>query len=687
MLNFFRKYQKGFFIVVTFFIAVSFCFFGTYGAFSGDDKVPDREIGHLVDGSVLKEQRLQSLVRLLQNGAEEGGQYTNLLSDSMVHKELILSGLGQILAEHHFDEFKDELAARWKRAKNYTPYVHPYNRAISAKNLWSQFCPKMLGLLDELKKAPAEFSKEQLLLLFEFYAAQAQFPPSYLHQMLYYQQGEQTRPDPGLPQANVALFGFQSVSDWFGDKFVEETGKLILNCACIAREEGYKVTKEEAQVDLFSNVYRGLKSYGQEKNLTSEEAQKYYGHQLRSIGLDENQATALWREVLLFRRLFNEVGNAVFVDSLAYNQFKNFAKPSHKICRYALPKSLQFENFREMIKFQRYLEIVAADDFVDLPKQLRSAEEIMDAHPELAYKEFEIEVASITKQDAAAQISLKETWKWEGQNFDQLKKEFPSLALCKSDKMEDRMEALDKLDEVTRFKVDQLARLAIVEADPAQIDAVLASTAAEKTKVKVVLGKGESPFSGERFLALLETEDPALSHYSVDGETFYAIKVLEKGKGWNLLSFEEADMDQVLDQFLKTAYPSLKIKEPFDEAKDQVAAKLYADLLKSIASHTKINQLDDYAKHRFDGYLKEMRALAMNKENVQAGMWPLDVREATSAETSLAIGEFSPVQNGQFMQLLEIVESSATDSELASVKEHLKRDAEQELMRKLLKRL
>ncbi len=680
MLSFFRKYQKGFFFVVTFFIVISFVFFGTYGAFTKGEELPDREIGRLVDGSALKEQKLYALMRLLQYGAEEGGHNVNLLSDSMVHRDLILSGLGEMIAEHHFDEIKEELSARWKRAKHYSPYVHPYNSAISAKNIWSQYCPKLLVLLEELKKAPEEFSKEQLPLLFELYVAQADFPPPLLHQMLYYQQGQQTRPDPGLPQANVALFGFDSVSDWFGEKFVEEVGKLVLNCACIAREEGYKVSKEEAKIDLYSNVYRGLKAYSQGNTPTNEEAQKVFSQQIRMIGLDENQATNLWREVLHFRRMLGEVGNAVFVDSLAYNQFKSFAKPAQRICRYSLPQNLQFANFREMIKFQRYLEIVAVGDFVDLPKSLRKAEEVMNSHPELVYKEFELEVATATKDDAAAQVSLKETWKWEGENFDLLRKEFPSIVNCKSEEFEARMNALDKLDEVTRFKVDQFARGAIVEADGSRIDEALKHARGETKNVKVALGKLDNFFSGQHFLALLEVEDPALARFSVDGEVFYSIRVLEKGKGWKLFSFEEADMDRLLDKFLLTAYK---------ETSDQVAAKMYADVLKSI--DIKTNQLDEYAKHRFDRYLTSMRKLAIENpaafEQAQDGMWALVVREETVNEPTLAVGEFSPVKDGQFFKLLEIVENSATDSEIASVKEHLKRDAEQELMRKLLKRL
>jgi len=689
MLSFFRKYQKGLFIVVTFFIVVSFVFFGTYGAFTKEESLPDREIGHLVDGSVLKEQKLHGLVRLLQYGLEEGGQNVNFLSDSLVHRELILSGLGQVVAEHYFDELEEELAARWKRAKHFSPYVHPYNSAISAKNIWAQFSPQILTLLDKLKMAPEEFSKEQLPLLFEFYAAQAEFPPSMLQQMLYYQQGQQTRPDPGILHGNFSLFGFQSIGEWFGEKFVEEVATLILNCACIAREEGYKVGKDEAQIDLYSNVYRGLKTYNQGKTPSNEEAQKLYSQQIRMIGLNENQANGLWREVLYFRRMFNEVGNAVFVDSLAYNQFKSFAKPAHRVVAYTLPASLQFPSFREMIKFQRYLEIVGADSAPDLPKNFKKTEAIMNQYPELAYKEFELEVATASREDAAARVGLKQMWQWQGENFDLLRKKFSGIPQCKSENFEARMEALDKLDKMLRFKVDHFARLAIVEKDPTLIEDALASAPLNKQSVQVALGDLGTPFSGEHFLALLESDDPSLKSYSVDDETFYSIQVLDKGKGWNLFAFQQAPMDKILDDFLLAAYPSLKIQEPFEEVKDQVAAKVYADILKPIEIQT--DNLDDYAAHRFDRYLEQMRTLAIKDraafEEAQTGMWPLAVREEVVDEVNLAIGDFSTVKEGEFIEMVEVMENSATDSEIASLKEHLKRDAEQELMRKLLKRM
>ena len=66
--------------------------------------------------------------------------------------------------------------------------------------------------------------------------------------------------DPGLPRANMALFGFQSVEDWFGVKFLDLTAEFVLNAGILAEQEGYLVTVQEAHVELFSNAYRGMKA-------------------------------------------------------------------------------------------------------------------------------------------------------------------------------------------------------------------------------------------------------------------------------------------------------------------------------------------------------------------------------------------------------------------------------------------
>jgi hypothetical protein len=51
------------------------------------------------------------------------------------------------------------------------------------------------------------------------------------------------------------------------------------------------------------------------------------------------------------------------------------------------------------------------------------------------------------------------------------------------------------------------------------------------------------------------------------------------------------------------------------------------------------------------------------------------------------VGEFSPVENRQFYQFLAKEQASASEEEIAQAKQHLKADAQQKFMRKLLTRI
>lgn len=685
MLSFFRKYQKYFLAVVTFFIAISFAFFGTGRSMGGKEERPNREIGKLVDGSKLMEQDLYSLIRLTQNGLEEGGRTVNLLSDSMIHRDIMLTGLGEILALHHFELLAEDLKDKWKRAKHFIPYVHPYAPHISAQNTWAQFAPEINDLLIELKAAPEEFTQEQLPLLFKLYQAQANFPPHLLHQMLYYSQsqgGDQVRPDPSLPSLNVALFGYQSIEEWFGPQFMEEVGKFIMNASLLAKQEGYKVSFDEAHVELLSNVYRGLKLYMQGKAPSSEEVQSHFVRQVRSIGLDEKSAIGLWQNVMHFRRFFHEVGESVFLDRLPFHQFKNFAKASNKVCRYELPQAFQFSDFDEMLKFQRYIEVTAKGDFLGLPTEFLSAEEVKKEHPELVYKPIEVDRKTVTKLEVAARISLKDTWEWEAEHYPQLQEQFPFLTQA-AETVEECLAALDSLNQANRFRVDQFARRTLVEAHPERIEEALCVAPSVQETLKL----GEA----EPLLSLLEKRDPSLACFTKDGETFSSYEVLKNDAPWQLMSFEEANragiLDQMLDTLLETAYEELHFTEPFEEIREQIALKVYEDLFSHIAAHAseKIQGYDDYARHRFDPVLEEAREKVVLGEEVSL----LEKREDYLSDQGLLleVGEFSEIQEGSFFQLLEREESPVSDGEVAQAKEILKRDAMQELMKTLLNKM
>lgn len=619
MLNFFRKHQKIFFIFVSFFIILSFSFFGTFSTFMDKEEVSNKEMGRIIDGSMLKERELLSLMGMLKGGIEEGVSFPNLLSDSFLHKEVILSGLGEVFARQYFSDLKPDLEIRWKQMKQYHPYMHPHASYINATAIWSQFAPEINTLLQQLQEAPGELSEDHLSLIFALYHAQAKFPPHMLYQMLYYQQRQNNQIpfDPALNHLNPALFGFQSIEDWFGPKFIELIAQGIINTACLAKTQGYIVTKEQARVSLMRNVYKGLEMY-QGKKPKIEDVQNQYAKQISHLGLEENQAITLWQKVLSFQCLLEEIGEAAFVDSLALNQFASFADSKWKVRLFSLPKNLQFQDFRTLLKFQCYLEAVAnldAKDLLCMPNTFKNIESIANAYPQLVCKSFEVEMASLDPQEISQKISLKRTWEWEKneENFELLQKQFPILATKNVTSDETRLTVLDQLDPHIRLKIDQFARKFILTKDPQWVKKALSTAEFKKQNLKVRLKKSDkTPFSGEVFLQMIEEENPLLQEFSVK-DIVYSLRVLSKGEKVEVVTFaealEEGALDVLLDERLKRTYEELKLDTPFEESQDEISRITFCELLSSLEKSMgkTCENLDTYVQGRFYEYLKQVR--------------------------------------------------------------------------------
>jgi hypothetical protein len=67
MLQFLRKHQRYFFIVITATIVVSFSFFGTYSSMGQHEAAPDREISQGLCGKPMMQQELAALCRLIES--------------------------------------------------------------------------------------------------------------------------------------------------------------------------------------------------------------------------------------------------------------------------------------------------------------------------------------------------------------------------------------------------------------------------------------------------------------------------------------------------------------------------------------------------------------------------------------------------------------------------------------------
>ena len=320
---------------------------------------------------------------------------------------------------------------------------------------------------------------------------------------------------------------------------------------------------------------------------------------------------------------------------------------------YQLPQELQFEDFRSMLKFQLYLELIAADasllrNDLYMPKQLAALEQIEKRAPELIERPLDVRWRSISKEELCRDLSVKETWLWETDDahWALLQKNFSELAQEKAGTTQQRLAALGKLNEKQRHRVDQFARRQMIEGQSERIQLALNAAPVKTSAIGLKTKGGVLPFPGIKesaeLVALLEgaslsTEDSnvasaSLNYYSPDGENFYSIQVLKREGFKKVLTFAEASkdgtLDALLDKRLEESYPEIRRKnsscfqqtngqwKPFKEVKDQIGKYLFADLLKSIESNYRIHYgllpgyegelpLNFYSNARMLPYMKE----------------------------------------------------------------------------------
>lgn len=541
MLQFFRKHQKFFFLFVTIIIITSFAFFGTYQAFAPSKSTADEVAFVAIDGKKIKKFHFHHLLALLAE--EDAG---NFLNDGIVSQDFLKTHLAETLFINYQEKFTQELVEKHGREKSFQPYAHPQAPSLSAESVWKLFAPNLVGHLKQLKSA-LPGTVEAFRAKVALYLDEQQFPPHMLAQILRYQEREYEGlyPDSRLERKDgVALFGYHNLNDWFGPKYMECLAQVVINGAAVARERGLKVTRHEAVADLVHRSESAFEMHKQQLPPQISNSRMLLGYVLRDRGLDEETLISIWQEVLLFRRLMDDVGSSVVVDALAMKDFYSQAHEKITVEIYQLPQEFRFQKEEELALFEAYLKAVQPErkNNASFPESFDSIAGIEKRAPDLIATPYVLEIAKVSKKDLEGKISVKETWGWENdpKNWKQLQEKFPRLK-AKAD--------LEALDRKTRGEVDQFARNQIISAHPEWIDALLADTKKEEKKILLYKSKKELIAGIKRpndLKAAIEKED-CLPKYTQDEENYFAIVVKERGAK-EVLGFEMAREADLLEK-------------------------------------------------------------------------------------------------------------------------------------------
>ncbi len=657
MLTFLRKYQKTLFAVVAVMTTASFLFFGSYGVMQPPTRATDFPIGKTIDGKTVTSQKMQLLIRFLNTSPNEKHLLEkritpNLLNDGVIQKDFLETGFATMLAEKYFEFLKGDFEKKWEKAKAYRPYAHPTAPFLTAKNLWGHFYPTLSAHYQELLDKK-ELDVEVFSLLCSLYLDQMQFPPDVMRQILHYQQSQFSwlPPDPALERADLSLFGFSTMEEWLGRRFLSLAAETILQAAADASKKGFKVGLEEARSSLKANLQGGLVKMGQ-KEFSPQELEELYHRQIGELHWNEEEVVETWQKILLFRKMFQDFGQNLFVDTATLEKTASYASEAISVDFFRLPPELEQVNFRDLLKLQVYLDAVTPSSnrktkivSLGLPMVFSSPQEVEKKSPELVEARCEVEIQEVVLSTLSENISLKETCAWEMQeeHWSALKTAFPILQTLSAVTQEDWHEALEKLEIGARAQIDAFAKKSIVQSHPEWLEEAFTRAEKRPATLGLRLQGGNLPFQGavdreELFERLKNTSVGSTFAYTADQEHHYRITIVSSPKTPEILTFRQVKsdgtLDLLLDRYLAQVYPEIRKKhpalfaqkeggfKPLKEVQDLVGAEAYAEVLQRIEETSKQHgvtwpdqrekSLDLFAKYRFFEHMQEARSALSN---------------------------------------------------------------------------
>lgn len=623
MLEFFRTYQRYFFVFVTIVIVTSFVFFGTFSVLEPEQKREDRRVGYAVDGSSLMLSEVRALSRFIASDQDDvfirhRKEIPNLCNDGVVRNDFLQSGLADLLVAAYFEPLKADLASRYERVKRFVPYAHPSLPFINVEAVWDRLVPAMRSELLAVKQE-SEISSASFSKLSRLYQHQSHFNPEALRRILLMQHRQISgqEADLALQSADLSLFGFHSLVDWFGHQFLDVVAEFILNAAAAAEKNGYQVTLEEAKGDLLRNFQLAMKKLSESQAAPSLSWQQH----LHSLGFDEKNAASTWRKVLLFRRYFQGISQASFVDRLPCREFGAYTNETAVIHLYQWPAALRLKTLQDLIEFQTYLSLVAppTKDPLALPATYFSLEEVKANCPDLVHTTFRAQVSEISLLEVALRAPVQAVWDWQldEANWQTLINEFAFLP-CRSSRKE-RFETLEKLSSDQRAKVDTFSRLRLLDCHPEWIDEALTSTQAEEKILFLSSNRSSLPrikqprhLESLLFLAVKGDEEASktlLRYQDHHGTSLYCIKEVELVEIEHILTFCEARrlslLAEISDQWLQKEYLKIRGKssdkfqssqggwKPFFEVKDEIARSVFFNVFEPLENLAKAQSKED----------------------------------------------------------------------------------------------
>lgn len=631
MLQWMSRYQKVIFPVVTVIVIGSFVFFGTHSAMRDQGRSLDRKLGTAIDGTMMYQKEIDMISRFIETDVAdkdlaERRYFANRLNDGFIRNDMLKSGIGPILYGHYVELLRGEVEPKRTQYIRYRPYQHPIFPTVSVQALWNQSMPKLASDFEAFKSHAKVLDRQFFESLADLYLDQTHLTPSRVRQLIQNKEliaSRGTHRDPSLETTDLAIFGARKYSEWFGRHALELTAQFIHNAAIYAKVQGYSVSASEAKASLLSNAMRALKGEMLDRQPTIDDAEQLMSSTLHILGLSESDAIRIWQKILLTRRMFDDVGEGVLLDTLMYEEFNNQAMKEYDVTTYSLPSTMKWEGVDDMLEHEIYLSIVGKERSspLDLPFSYYTPEELLETNPSLVQRRYALEVRCATQNSIIRNLSLKKrsAWQVEDGNWKELASTFPFMEKYRDARGGAREDALTSLTKQQRAELDLFAAKELLKKHPEWLKDGLNQVKAEKREVVLTFGGRVKGFSamtdGKALMALLDQEQESVV-ISAENNDLYELRVLERSD-LEIVPFKEAQVFGALREVLEERLS----KHSFGGAAGEMSAKrkafeplfsaIEADAIRSGESLAGLNsdeQIDLALKKRFahlmQGYLK-----------------------------------------------------------------------------------
>ncbi|MBN1914961.1 MAG: hypothetical protein JW769_03630 [Parachlamydiales bacterium] len=599
MLGLLRRYQRAFLIFITIVIIVSFSFFGIRGRGPRQEKPKDVLVGCDITGKKIYLSDV-SLMRYFLNSDRftpvVDRKLPNFFNEGIFYKTFIKSGIGEVLFVHYFDEIKETISSRIEAMKKAVFYQHPYDKNLSAIQLWKRFYPNIEENLAFLEKEMTPSMIYQLLS--ESYAASCSVPPDMMRRLALYEESQRKIPqDSHLRYVDFSLFGYKTFEDWFGEEFVDILAQYIMNGAKEALDKGYQVTREELEAYLHGQASHALKHF----NIPGD----HYQFLKDRIGLSEKSLFSVTEKILLFQKMMEDSAGHVFLDPATV---VDISSPLHQMATVEyrkVPSFLQIDDFLSYAHLESYLAATTDSQTYNLllPSTFLPEEKIAEHYPELIYQNYWVQITKTDIEEAALGIGEKQLWSWqiEPDHFALIQKKFPKAPL-KGDSEEKRFLSLEQLPWNSRQEIDVFSRKEMIRASDL-IREALSIKPKEKKSFSISLTQNGDQIEYlsdtlSLYSLIQQALDPAtpreelenikdkLSCYTQDNIHFYQIEILSKDPTLHRWTYKEAKQLNLLDHLMaKYLQEHCSKKEDIEEMAKKVFAPCLEMVQKDLLDH------------------------------------------------------------------------------------------------------